>query len=78
MDTETKVKHHKYSWVLSGLFWSAMMILFMGIGEPLYNNEPITAKSLFHEAIIWMPAGLLFGLLNRYLNKRQEKKDNRT
>ncbi|MBI1287610.1 MAG: hypothetical protein GC178_08540 [Flavobacteriales bacterium] len=72
---EEEPKISKYSWIFQWIFWSTLMILFMGVGEPLYHNKPITASSLLHEAILWIPAGLVFALVNYFFNKRKEKKN---
>lgn len=67
----------KYSWVLQWIFWSSFMILFTGVGEPLYKDEPITITTLLHEAVLWIPGGLVFALVNRFFNKRQQNKQER-
>jgi hypothetical protein len=66
----------KYGWIYQGLLWATFMILFTGVGEPLYNGDPITFETLFHKTLLWIPAGLLFGLVTRYFARRKEKKEN--
>ncbi len=64
----------KYAWVYFAVFWSLFMILLMGVGEPLYKEEEITVKSVLHEVMVWISAGILVGLWQRYSAKRAAKK----
>lgn len=65
----------RYGWLKFGLIWGLLMILFLGVFEPMYNKEPITTGTLLHEALLWIPGGILLGLIQHLITSRRKKKE---
>ena len=55
--------HRKHIWIITGLFWGALMFLFNTILWPLSQHDPLTPKRLLVGVVIWTCTGLLFGWL---------------
>lgn len=50
-------------WWLRGLFWGAMMFIFMGVLWPLSQNEVLILKPTVLTFVFWIAAGLFYGWL---------------
>lgn len=62
----------KYKWLLFGILWGILMVLIMGVFEPMYFDEPITWETLTHDVMLWIPAGLVLGLIQHFLTNRKK------
>jgi len=72
MTTETK-KQNKYGWLIFGLIWGVLMVLFMGVFEPMYYDTPITVDTLKHDILLWLPLGIVIGFVQRIITNRKNK-----
>jgi hypothetical protein len=53
----------KNRWWLHGLFWGAMMFIFMGVLWPLSQHTDLALKKTVLTLVFWMAAGLFYGWL---------------
>ena len=53
------------SWVKFGLIWGGFMFIMMVIVFPLFDDEPITLKSVLIGLPLWTLAGLIFSYVSR-------------
>jgi hypothetical protein len=51
------------------------MVLLKGVFEPLFYDEPITWSSIIHDILLWIPAGIILGLVMHLITNRTKKKD---
>ncbi|MFT6209900.1 MAG: hypothetical protein ACJATE_000495 [Bacteroidia bacterium] len=70
-----KPSKKKYAWVLFGIIWGPIMVLLKGVFEPLFYDEPITWSSIIHDILLWIPAGIILGLVMHLITNRTKKKD---
>jgi uncharacterized membrane protein YeaQ/YmgE (transglycosylase-associated protein family) len=66
-------KQNKYSWLIFGLIWGVLMVLIMGVFEPMYYDTPITADTLRHDILLWLPLGIVIGFVQRIITNRKNK-----
>lgn len=62
----------KYKWLLFGLLWGVIMVVIMGVFEPMYYDESITSETITHDILLWVPAGLVLGLIQHFLSNRKK------
>ena len=74
MTTEPK-KQNKYKWLYFGVIWGALMVLIMGVFEPMYYDTPITADTLRHDMFVWVSGGIVLGLVMHVITSRRKKAD---
>ena len=64
----------KSQWFLFGVVFGVFMYVFMEILFPLIERESLTPKRLLIGIPIWLIAGLVFGLLTKWINRRKKIK----
>lgn len=73
MATESK-KKSKHSWLYFGVIWGALMVLIMGVFEPIYYDTPITADTLRHDMLLWVSSGIVLGLVMHLITSWRKNK----
>lgn len=53
------------NWLKKGLKWGAFMFVFISLGFPYFNGDPITLKTLLWGAVLWPIGGLGYGYTMR-------------
>ncbi len=61
------------NWVLQGVIWGILMILFMEVLYPLSQKEPITLKSLTIGIPLWLIGGLVIGYVSKTVFNKMGK-----
>lgn len=61
-------------WIKEGLSFGFFMFVVMAfIMNPLFNDEPITWKTMLSGIIMWLISGLLFGYLMKIFNGKPKQ-----
>jgi hypothetical protein len=74
MNTASQPKN-RYKWLKFGIAWGTVMVLIVGVFEPMYFGEPITTASLMHDTLLWVSGGLVLGAVMHFVTSRQKKND---
>lgn len=64
-------------YIIGGIFWSALMYLFMVILIPYAQKEEITHRDLLMGIPVWIIGGLIYTLIMIFFMKRKRKKKER-
>ena len=71
------ISRTKNSWILFGLFWGAMMFVFMAVLLPVSQDEVLRPGRMVVQFCYWSCGGLMLGWLlkrvNFGANKEREK-----
>jgi uncharacterized membrane-anchored protein len=69
-----QAKTTPFIWWRVGLIWGAFMYVFNAIIYPLFAGLKITLAGLLLSIVVWVVAGLLFGLILKFFVERKKKK----
>ena len=74
--TNTTAKNKSLSSsILFGMLWGVLMLLIIGVFEPLYYDQEITTRTLRDKAMLWIPGGITFGFVQYLWTARKRKAD---
>jgi|GEM_PF-2218430 len=73
--TNKSNEKNKYRWLIFGPIWGILMVLIMGVFEPMYYDTPITVDTLQHDLLRWLPVGIILGVVSHLISNRTKKED---
>ncbi len=62
----------KNRWWIRGLFFGALMFLFLSVLLPLAQEEKLTASGLLFQLLYWIAAGLVLQWINSFIDERRK------
>ena len=74
MSNNPPKKDNNYKWIIFGVIWGVIMVLLIGVFEPIYYDEPITWSSLRHDVFLWLPGGITLGFVMHLITNKDKKK----
>lgn len=73
MDEEKEKSTRSY--ILTGILWGLLTLFFVEISDYFMFDRAIKWKKILISIPIWVVAGIGFGYINRYSDRKNKKKE---